>query len=827
MQRKKISLLFFLIVICFVAFGQKESNIWYFGNYAGIDFNGDTVKAITDGALLSGEGCATMCDEDGNLLFYTNGITVWNSNHEIMLDGNNLAGNPSASQSSIIIPVPEDTSLYYIFTADCFGQSDGLQYSMVDITLDDGLGGISESSKLLCSPVSEKITAVQHENGTDFWLLAHGWKSDKFHAYLITADGIEDSVKTNIGIEHSGGEEDSTNAIGYMKFSSSGNRIALAVRDSCYQVFYFNMETGIIYDPVTITKPDSLGKLYYGVEFSKDGTILYGTDLNEEGYIYQYDLEAGTEDDINNSMTIIGTTGNINGALQMGIDSVIYVARNNQQYLGAISLPEEPGTGCNYVNDSIFLDSLCYLGLPNFVPISSESFDFYYTGVCYSYTTSFFVTDTTYDTYEWTFNDGAQSPFDESDLKNPEFTFSSVGTYTVQLIATKDGEADTVTNEVTIYIPTVDIGDEEELCEGDTLVLDPGDWAEYYWQDASTDSTCNVVMAGLYSVKVIDSNGCEAADSVEVVTITEMLTLGNDTTICEGTRIELDAGSGFITYLWQDNSTNQTLTTYTAGIYKVEVEGKCGIQTDSVEISISELPDIDYGSDTWICAGDSKTLDAGSGFLTYQWNTGSTEQTIAVDQTGTYSVVVTDENSCSGSDEIELEFKPLPEITSATATNTLTGTLNGSIIVEATGSGNTLSYTLNDSITNYDDGTFEELSAGTYTVTVEEDECSVDTILTIEDIYIDLEFPLVFTPNDDGYNDEWTIDYITLYPTTTVQVYDRWSRLLYESSGSSYEPWDGTDTFNNREPLPEASYFYIIDLQDGTKPLIGYVSIIK
>ncbi len=115
---------FHLLLLLFFAlksFSQKEANIWYFGEKAGLDFNTNPPTALTNGEINTFEGCSSFSDEDGNLLFYSDGITVWDKNHDEMKyeDGsfaNDLKGNPSSTQSGMIIPKPGSTSIYYLFT---------------------------------------------------------------------------------------------------------------------------------------------------------------------------------------------------------------------------------------------------------------------------------------------------------------------------------------------------------------------------------------------------------------------------------------------------------------------------------------------------------------------------------------------------------------------------------------------------------------------------------------------------------------------------------------------------------------------------------------
>ena len=102
---------FFIVSVLFMltqapVFSQNEANVWYFSEYAGVDFNSGVPVALTDGAMDTREGCATISDASGNLLFYTDGITVWNKIHEVMDNGTGLLGHSSATQSGVIIPKP-------------------------------------------------------------------------------------------------------------------------------------------------------------------------------------------------------------------------------------------------------------------------------------------------------------------------------------------------------------------------------------------------------------------------------------------------------------------------------------------------------------------------------------------------------------------------------------------------------------------------------------------------------------------------------------------------------------------------------------------------
>ena len=150
---KKEILLTIFCVIGFSVYAQYEASNWYFGENAGIKFNlgNNTISNSTDGQLNTREGCASISDDSGNLLFYTDGVTVWNKNHSEMKNGFGLNGDSSSTQSAIIVPKPQDDNIYYVFTVDnnLDDFNYGLNYSEINMTSDGGLGAVSEKNKNL------------------------------------------------------------------------------------------------------------------------------------------------------------------------------------------------------------------------------------------------------------------------------------------------------------------------------------------------------------------------------------------------------------------------------------------------------------------------------------------------------------------------------------------------------------------------------------------------------------------------------------------------------------------------------------------------------
>jgi gliding motility-associated-like protein len=454
----------------FYVSAQKESNFWYFGQKAGLDFNSGSPVAVTDGQIKTTEGCASISDADGNLLFYTNGVTVYDASHSIMENGTGLLGDDSSTNSAIIIPKPDHPDIYYIFTVgEPWDASEGMRFSEVDMTLNGGLGGITgiKNVELLGGErVTEKLSAVRHANGTDYWVVGQEIASKSLMVFQVSSAGVNTTPIVNsvsdgtIGIQ------------GVLKFSPNGKKLAMAITSYGVELFDFNAATGKIYNAQTLIlyNPaiDFDDDNYYGLEFSPRSDILYASEMNS--HVYQFNLKAGTTSDIMNSKLILATLTDYRrfGTLQLGPDGKIYIARRSSRYLDAITNPGVLGLGCTYVENAVSLDSReCELGLPPFIQsyFNVEAFD--YENTCSGDSTKFLFPETV-DSVTWDFNDPASGVNNISTDLEPTHVFSSPGVYNVSVTATVGGNTDTNEQEITIYqIPTATKPQNILTCDND------------------------------------------------------------------------------------------------------------------------------------------------------------------------------------------------------------------------------------------------------------------------------------------------------------------------------------------------------------------------
>ncbi|WP_223810164.1 T9SS type B sorting domain-containing protein [Psychroflexus gondwanensis] len=412
------------------ALAQGEANNWYFGFNAGISFNTNPPTALTNGQLSTNEGCSSISDANGNLLMYTDGRTIWNRNHQIMsnadyFNGTGLNGDPSSTSSGLIVPHPTNPNLYFVFTidephhenanaypsrgpADRNGNSiplytdtnqgvpeaddgfnNGLNYSVVDLSLGGGLGNVipSERNKELITydpsdseqvkyKASEKITAVRGRDCNSVWVITHF--RNKFYTFFIDQAGIDETPEISEVPPLLEVDNYRRAAIGYLKASPLGDKLLIAhnttnfdqsgtqdAGDGNVYIYDFDNLTGTVSNPLELIA----GVNAYGVEFSQDGTKAYATVDDTSDKIYQWDLNST---DIPNSITSITNLSLLRTALQLGPDGKIYHSIINTSTLGVINNPNELGTASNYSQSSsqgaISLNGrIATFGLPPFI----------------------------------------------------------------------------------------------------------------------------------------------------------------------------------------------------------------------------------------------------------------------------------------------------------------------------------------------------------------------------------------------------------------------------------------------------------------------------
>jgi len=653
---------------------QHQGDVWAFGGGVLIDFTTGT-PVVGSSANPASYGCATMSDNLGDLLFYTDGVQVWNKNHVQMPNGSALSGF-GGLQSSVIVPQPGSSTKYYIFTQNWgFSTNWSWYYSEVDMSLAGGLGDVVLLTKntFISGNMHAQQCVVRHSNNQDWWVIGHAALSSTFHALPVTSTGVGSPVFSTSGTPMNSNLWGN----GTLESNVAGDRLVAVTNSlaSSFQLFDFDQNTGAVSNALSPVPGYWLGNFFLvDAAFSPDGTKLYTT----QGWvcsiwpqihnIFQYDLTIGTAAAIAASKVGLDSS-TCPFELKLAPDNKIYISRydNNlaSDHLSIINNPNAAGTACNYVANGVVLGnvnlSTSVYSLP--ATLQFPATNFMMADSCFEDTANFSPIGPTPDSVIWVFGDTASGPFNTSTALNPWHVFSDSGTFTITYISFRLGNnggviSDTIVRDIFVHPPPfVALGNDTALCAGEVLTLNtafPG--STYLWQDGTTDSVMMTSISDQYWVEVTNLCG-QHSDSITVDYDNNLtLELGSDTVVCPGVTFLLDplTGASLTTsHLWQNGAEDSTQAVSQPGEYWLMTTNLCGTFADTVEVEYEAVPVTDLGDDLHLCTGDSAHFSAPFSRATYAWSTGSTSASISVGVGGLFQVTVT--NLCgSASDEVEV-----------------------------------------------------------------------------------------------------------------------------------------------------------------------------
>lgn len=657
---------------------DQRANIWYFGQNAGIDFNPlpeEPAVAIT-GPLSTPEGASVISDRNGQVIFSTDGYHIYNKLNEDITPPDGIGGDNTSTQSALIIPVPGDETLYYIFTTnEIYGTGTyEVRYSLFDLKLNNGVGGLAEWDQLLFGPSTERIT------GDENWLIAHEYGNNTFRAYQITSEGISNPVVSSIGSDHLITSAEAGQ--GYMKLGAQ-NRLVVALStpgvSNVVEVFDFVDSTGVVTNFRTADLENTAGQVY-GVEVSPGGNKLFATLKDATSTLYEFAFDSLGNPYFKQSTTQSGELG----AIQMGPDGQLYIAINGSNSLGMFSAQEDTTQLSPITTLQPFplaAGTTSTLGLPNFIQQIANPTgqpDFTFTGLCLGDSTQFNAVgkDPAIDKFDWVFGDG-QSAIDSG--AQISHLYAAAGSYQVTLTIRNKCESPVATFTETVVINDVppDPSTALALCAG-SLELDanPQDLPDfsYVWSTGDSTETITVDQQGIYSVTVTDALGCSTDGSIMTSDNRPQVELGPNTTICQDTPIApLDAQNPGANYAWQINrvasGTTQTQAVNTSAFgefeYLVQVTDpvtNCFVR-DSTVFTINQSPAFNVtNSGAITCNTETGQITINftspiNGLFTYDINgptatpsgtdqtAGSTVSTPANLAAGTYGVTVSDQVS--------------------------------------------------------------------------------------------------------------------------------------------------------------------------------------
>lgn len=770
-----------------IGFGQKNiANHWFFNNSVGLDFNSGTPIPEYQGKVaISSGGSTCISDSIGNLLFYTDGETVWSHNHQLMLNGSGLSGMKDAAQPALIFKMPASSTKYYIFTVGSNnGGLWGLHYSIIDMTLDGGLGGIIPGQKNIAlaagTDANDKLTGFGHANGTDFWVIVRKFNNDKYASFLVNSMGVQPTpilsntryIATN------------ANLLGQMKMSPDGKKLicpfgssSVAGGNADIEICDFNSNTGQIILNFILKEGISLA----GLEISPDSKLLYVGYIKDhspsapaglfENQIFQYDLSLSDSLQFLQSRLTISSGPGIK--LQLAPDGKIYCMSYDDyssatasgaplpDSLSVINKPWVRGTGCDFQPAALYLGGPLASGeFPNFT--QEQLYRFVWTGgLCAGVPFNFrhrFIPEP--DSIHWDFGDPGSGALNTSTVYNPTHVFSAGGTYEVYTyVKYPNGRIEETSREVEVLPkPYPNLGPDTLVCAGTDITLTPGNgFVGYYWNGAimTGNPTYLATDTGTYIVRVKNDLGCYNADTIQVLQrpapALDETNLNIAPTTCGGTTGAITGlqiiGQPPYAFQWTASGTlvSDSLDIYHlgTGLYELHVTDGFGCTNIVASYAISDAGNIliDTASVTPAYCGNNDgtlTINAVSGLgsmLQYfiktgsdtlsQWGNGAFSGLAG----GTYYVWVSDSSGCSSvyASVLQIDALTAPEILTATSTPETGVAADGTITVNALGIG--LTYSLNGA-TPINTGYFTGLSAGSYSVTVT-NPAGCDTTFTV------------------------------------------------------------------------------------------------
>lgn len=679
---KKSLLLLLLFSVVFV-YGQNEASNWYFGDNAGINFNTGTgtITALNNGQLATVEGCTTISDGNGNLVMYTDGTTVYNANHTTMTNGTGLFGDASSSQSAIIVPKPEDPNIYYIFTVGSNQNPTGLNYSIVDITLENGLGAVTTKNLNLLPACSEKISAVLKDCVTgNIWVIAFSNMfgnsavgMNTFHAYEVSNTGVgTTAVVTSLNININ-------DARGSLKFSPDGSKLACAnVQDGLF-IADFDKQTGIVSNRQNLQINTQNSNKPYGVEFSPDSQLLYVTSSNDffqsqsenntpsnhKSSLIQYNLGVNN---ISGSQIVLDNRTLYRGGLQLGPDGKIYRALSSTYddglpFLGVIDSPNILGANSNYIHNAVPLNGRdARQGLPPFITsFFTQNIDIIQDNVntvnlplCTGDTYTLTAEDIPGATYSWTKDGNAVAPTNATIPYELEVTNN--GTYEV-VIDLQNGNCNTLEGVAIVTYYAIPVANEPNLvsvCDADndnseTIDLSVLNAEVLLAQDATT-----------FSVKYFNTQIDADANDNEIIG-DYILTTPSETLVA---RIENNGNPN----CYQTTTFNLAMTA-TPTPLDLEDFNSCDVDANPTDgFSVTDLSNFN----TTILNGQSTTnfsVSYHSSQIDADNNTGALTNNYTNQTAFTETIFVRVENInnplCFVTDSFQLHINPIPEVTAS------------------------------------------------------------------------------------------------------------------------------------------------------------------
>ena len=478
------NIIYILLFYNIVLFSQNETTNWYFGQNAALNFDRGQLSVLNNSSMVAPAGCTSISDKNGDLLFYTNGETIWNKNHQIMENGENLGGTPIYLQNSIIIPKPGNDNIYYlIYTKSTLPAGTfGFFYAEIEFNNTSPNGIVNYKNALFKSNVTPKITAVHHKDGNKIWLAIYAKSSSTTNAPLSNIIIYE---VTNNGLQISGNiapAQELFSNLGEIKFSPDGTKLAVSDTSVSYLYIYnFNNENGSLEFSESIFADTALfsNNYPYGVSFSPDSKNIYFSnkkDWNHNELVqYTFNLPADPSTIFEPKKRIFYSENYNIGGMQLALDGKIYVALYERtapdddidnlipsSKIGVINSPNELDFDANYSHATLDLQSgKSLIGMPNFIQSYLRNRIITENKCVFQEFNFEFDSYATVTSARWDFGDG-----NTSNLFQPNHTYNTPGQYTVSLEINFNNTSRTMYKVIDVY-PLPNLRSNQKLIQCD------------------------------------------------------------------------------------------------------------------------------------------------------------------------------------------------------------------------------------------------------------------------------------------------------------------------------------------------------------------------
>jgi len=581
-----------LTLLSFHLNAQYETINWNIAGTAILNFTSTPAIVSNTFPIINGaQNGTSVSDAFGNLKIVTRAGLIYNAQGQLVAP-QSIVVIADGEQSGLVVPLPGNPGVYYVFFVRGYNSVGGLSYSVFNPALAGGAGSLTVMNNTVNAyNTNNGLCAIRHCNGKDIWIVCGQdtsvtLSSYKIYSYLLSGSGIN-PVPVISSVNYL--SDPFTHGIAYIRSSPDGRRLAIGSRKFAFPATYsvtlsdFNRATGTLTNTylARIINDAQGGSSYF--EFSPDGSKLYT--IERPFNIVQIDLCAGSPAAVIASANTVATlpavsTYSFYRGIQRSINGKIYISQWTTQgfsnSLAAIQQPNNAGSGCAFSLNVQSLGTGTYTGyLPHYANyllkplITINQPDQTCSKVIFNASSSVCATVAgSLSNFYWDFGEPT-SPTNTSTLYSPTHSYGTPGNFQVKLIL-NDGQcvADTLYKQITV-LPnsTLNINVtplSQTVCPGQSTTITASGASGYTWMPGNLSGSLIAVSPQSntsYTVKGEDNIGCGNSSMalVYVYPVTNLTVNTNPKTICAGQAVTLTA-SGALSYTWNTGAISHSLS---------------------------------------------------------------------------------------------------------------------------------------------------------------------------------------------------------------------------------------------------------------------------